>query len=547
MFKNNDLEISKAFYNLKTGVDVANILEIDFKSLRYFEFEILKKKGGTRKINAPVRELKYLQRKLAYILNKIYVPKICTNGFIEERNIKTNAVKHIKQKNLLNIDLKDFFSQIHFGRIKGMLMSKPYEIGEEAAQYIAQLVCNNSILPQGAPSSPIITNMICSPLDTQLIRLSKKYKCIYSRYADDITFSTYNANFDKAIVINDPKNQNVILGKELKEIIKKNGFEVNEQKIFLNSYKERQEVTGVVVNKKLNVKREYIKNIRAILNKCEKNGVYNTAKDYINKGFCKNKKIENNKENPKYEIVINNWFKEVLKGKLNHIAFIRGRNDKVFLKYAEQFNKIFKEAIFDIDEQRELNDILQNVFVIESQAEDRQGSGFLLKNYGIVTSYHVTEDNEFYNVYKYNLYKEQKYSIISNQINFVNGDKCIDYAIYKSKEQEKGLQLGDSKKLKIGDEVTIIGYPNFQKGDTYNRQKRRISGERTFLGAPLYTIDGIICHGASGGAVLDCSNKVVGIIKAGIENMATDQNNVNQGFIPIHLVIEHYNKICDKK
>ena len=208
MFKRSDEEIINKFYTLQTGQDVADILEIRYDSLRYFaygkvgkytKFEIPKKKGGVREINAPTVELKNIQRKLAYILSKVYKPKISANGFIEGKSIKTNSVIHIKQKNILNIDLKDFFSQIHFGRIKGMLMSKPYGLGEDAAKYIAQLACNNSILPQGAPSSPVITNMICSSLDTQLTMLAKKYKCMYSRYADDITFSTHNQKFNKAI------------------------------------------------------------------------------------------------------------------------------------------------------------------------------------------------------------------------------------------------------------------------------------------------------------------------------------------------------------
>ena len=422
-------------------------------------------------------------------------------------------------------------------------MNKPYELGEEAAQYIAQLTCDKGILPQGAPSSPILTNMICKPLDNQLMILAKKYNCIYSRYADDITFSTHNQKFNKAIVIKDEENEKVIVGKELKKIITKNGFEINEDKIFLNLYIVRQEVTGVIVNKKLNVRREYIKNLRAILNNCEKNSIYETAKVYIEKGFCKNKNIRENRNNSRYKEVIIEWFKKVLKGKINHVAFIRGENDKVFLKYAEQFNRICQEEIFDIKKQKELNNILKNVVIIENQDETRQGSGFLLENYGIVTSYHVTEDNDFYNVYKHNLYKKEIYTVISNTMNSISGDSTIDYAIYKNKDGEEFLQLGNSKQLKIGDEVTIIGYPNFQKGDSPNIQKRRISGTKNkFLGAPLYTVDGTICHGTSGGVVLDASNKVVGIVKAGIENMETDENTVNQGFIPIHLVLNHYNK-----
>jgi len=174
------------FYRLSTREDVAKILEIEEKSLRYFlyakkpdnmytTFKIAKKSGGTREISAPAKELKAIQRKLAYILNLVYRVKPSVYGFVHERNIKDNASKHTRRKVILNIDLKDFFSQIHFGRVRGMLMNKPYGIGQEAATVIAQLACYKGILPQGAPSSPVLTNMICSPLDTQLTNLAKKH------------------------------------------------------------------------------------------------------------------------------------------------------------------------------------------------------------------------------------------------------------------------------------------------------------------------------------------------------------------------------------
>lgn len=545
MFEKSDKQIIEKFYNLKSGMDVSDMLEIDFKSLRYFtygkqnkyvNFQISKKNGGVRQISAPIKELKYVQKKLAYVLKNIYKPKKAAHGFLNGRDIKTNSINHIKQRNILNIDLKDFFSQIHFGRIRGLLMSKPYSIGEEASTYIAQLACEKGKLPQGAPSSPIITNMICSSLDSQLTMLAKKYNCIYSRYADDITFSTYNLKFDNNIVSVSETEKKISLGKELKKIFQQNGFEINEKKIFLNAYISRQEVTGLVVNKKLNLKREFIKNIRAILNNCQEKSIYESAKLYIEKGFCKNKFIIKNKENKE---ITEKWFKQVLKGKINYISFVRGENDKIFLKYAEQCNKIFKEEVFNIRKQKELNELLENVVIIENRDGNRQGSGFLLKNYGIVTSFHVTEDNDFYDVYKLEFYKREIYAIISNEINLISSDNVIDYAIYKDKNNGRFLNIGDSNSLNIGDKVTIVGYPNFQKGDSYNIQERKISGKKTFMECILYTVDGIICHGASGGAVFDKHNNVVGIIKAGIENMESEQLTVNQGFIPIHFAIQN--------
>ncbi len=274
IFSKNDDELKKAFYALKSRNDLANLLEIEEKTLRYFlygksdddkynTFEIPKKNGQFRKIAAPISPLKTIQRKLTYVLSLVYKVKPCAYGFLKDRNIKSNAKNHSKKKVLLNIDLKDFFSQVHFGRIRGMLISKPYDIGIEAATSIAQLTCYKGVLAQGAPSSPILTNMICSPMDTQLIKLAKKYKLQYTRYADDITFSNYNEQFPQGIIKGEINN--LIIGDELNNILTKNGFEVNMNKVFLNDNFTRQEVTGLIVNKFPNVKREYVKSLRAIL------------------------------------------------------------------------------------------------------------------------------------------------------------------------------------------------------------------------------------------------------------------------------------------
>ena len=149
-------EVKKAFLELKTREDVATILGIRERSLRYFLFKrrperlyktfTIKKRNGTeRQISAPCREWKTIQRKLADVLSCVYTPKVCAYGFIPGKSIVGNATQHTKRNLVLNIDLQDFFTQIHFGRIRGMLMKPPYSIGEEAATTIAQIACVNRV------------------------------------------------------------------------------------------------------------------------------------------------------------------------------------------------------------------------------------------------------------------------------------------------------------------------------------------------------------------------------------------------------------------
>lgn len=338
-------EIKQKFLELETREDVANLLEIPERSLRYFlykrrpenmyySFEIPKKDGSKREISAPSKELKTIQRKLADILSTVYDPKVCAFGFIEGKNNIKNAERHVNKRLVFNIDLKDFFSQIHFGRVRGMLMKKPYCIKEEAATTIAQIACLNGRLPQGAPSSPVITNMIFAPLDNALMRLAKKANCVYTRYADDITFSTNKREFDKSIVL--IENGNIKIGEDLRRILEKHSFEVNPQKVTLRSRMYRQEVTGLTVNQFPNLRRNYIRQLRAILHSCEKYGVYNAARVYIEKGLCKNPGIYETLKNPAAEGEIVAWFKLVLIGKVHYIRQVKGDKNLTYLSFAKK-------------------------------------------------------------------------------------------------------------------------------------------------------------------------------------------------------------------
>lgn len=276
--KNCD-EIRKQFYELETPKDVANLLNVPYKRLvyhlykvsssqKYIAFEIPKKSSGSRIIHAPATALKIIQRKLSQVLYCVYKTKPSVYGFAPNRNVVKNAQIHVKKRYVLNIDLKDFFSSINFGRVRGMFMGKPYNLNPTVATVLAQICCHENKLPQGAPSSPIVTNMICGKMDSQLQQLSKNHKCTYyTRYADDITFSTTLREFptDIACKTKESGEDKLALGQDLISIITGNGFEINDRKVRFQTKNSRQEVTGLTVNKFPNVSRSYIRNIRAIL------------------------------------------------------------------------------------------------------------------------------------------------------------------------------------------------------------------------------------------------------------------------------------------
>lgn len=263
------------FNEIKTRSDLANFLKIPQKKLSYIlyikgidnlytSFEIPKKNGGIRNIHAPTEDLKSIQQKISqslweyhqYILKENNIKSNISHAFQKEKSILTNAKIHRNKRYVLNIDLENFFESFHFGRVKGYFeKNKFFLLSKEIATILAQLTCYQGYLPQGAPSSPVITNLICNTLDMKLIKLTNKYKLDYTRYADDLTFSTNNKDF---------LEKYPHFFEDLIKIVNKSGFKINDKKTRLQYKDSRQEVTGLTVNKKISVDRNYYKKTRSM-------------------------------------------------------------------------------------------------------------------------------------------------------------------------------------------------------------------------------------------------------------------------------------------
>ncbi len=140
-------------------------LYISPPSSRYTSFNLTKRRGGFRTIAAPVSSLKILERKLATILELVYDPRSCVCGFVVNKGIVDNAIPHLARAHVLNVDILDYFPSINFGRVRGLFMARPYSLPANVSTVLAQICCFNNQLPQGAPTSPIVSNMICARLD----------------------------------------------------------------------------------------------------------------------------------------------------------------------------------------------------------------------------------------------------------------------------------------------------------------------------------------------------------------------------------------------
>jgi RNA-directed DNA polymerase len=275
------------------------------------------------------------------LLTLFFEPKSAAHGFLEDRSIVTNAKIHVGKKYVLNVDLKDFFPSIHFGRIKAVLQLPifgvraehlppdgnklealfKFALKPEFAQIVSNFCCYESKLPQGAPTSPIITNIVSQRLDYKLVKLAKEYHCFYTRYADDITFSCDKNRFKEEFL------------NKLDEAIKSEGFLINEKKSRIQKKAVRQEVTGITVNEKLNLPRSYVRKVRAALHNWEKQGYERANAKFASlypqeKGFLRNKTI------PPME--------SVLSGKILFLGMVRGKKDTMYLKYKNKLDELLK-------------------------------------------------------------------------------------------------------------------------------------------------------------------------------------------------------------
>jgi RNA-directed DNA polymerase len=243
----------------------------------YRRFTIPKRNGSERVISAPRTRLKRTQH---WILEHILQPIALADpahGFVRGRSTVSNATPHVGAAIVVNVDLKDFFPTVTYRRVKGMFGKLGYS--EEVATVLGLLCTEPDIaetqldgityfvargprrLPQGAPTSPAITNALCRRFDRRIAGWAARHGFVYTRYADDLTLSTRDpdARIGSALAF-------------LRKVVTAEGFTVHPDKIRVVRRGRRQEVTGVVVNERPAVVRAELRRFRALLHQIDKDG-----------------------------------------------------------------------------------------------------------------------------------------------------------------------------------------------------------------------------------------------------------------------------------
>ena len=431
-----------------------------------------------------------LQHKIARSLSKLYNPRQPVHGFVHDRSVRSNAESHLRRRFILNVDIKNFFPAITEARVRGLLQS--IGINTDVAETVARICTNDGCLPQGAPSSPVISNMICFRLDKSLVGFSKEHRLLYTRYADDITLSSFQP--PTALFEGDRPDAGRLppekLSGELLSIFGNNGFELNPEKIHYADKNSRRMVTGIKVNEGLNVDRRYVRNLRSALFKVESTSVV-AAQAELTARFGKSCKLQAH-----------------LQGKISWVGFVKGQSDPVFRGLAERYNTCFPANPIKVHpSEAELLD--RSVWVLET--EKNTGTAFFLKGVGLVTAAHCVNGASTIEVSHpakpSNTFKVGVQHICTHR-DLALLNHSIPSTEYFELNEFGGLPA-------TGANTIAAGFPSYGPGDRLNIRPGTISSLTVKHAVKLIEVTQKLSQGMSGGPLMTIEHAVMGVVHKG--------------------------------
>lgn len=343
-FHQDGLPISSAeelAVSLRVSVSFLNSAVASVDTHQYQSFAIPKRGGGVRRIDAPKPggKIRFLQNRIMPMLQRAHDADPAAHGFVCGKSIVSNANMHIGKRWVLNVDLKDFFPTISLSRVRGIFRNQPFNMGEEAADLMAKICTRHNALPQGASTSPVLSNFVARHLDRSLNALAVRHGLVYTRYADDITLSTSAANFPASVAFRiggGPSPRTTIAGSELTAAIQDCDFRLHPGKVRLQHQSDRQVVTGLIVNEKLSPARKHIRNLRAMIHSWETVGLEAAACEHFRRSPHK---IRRGAGKPAVKD-----FRSVVYGYLAFLKMVRGDEDAVFIRFCRKLRALDQQA-----------------------------------------------------------------------------------------------------------------------------------------------------------------------------------------------------------
>jgi hypothetical protein len=344
-------------------------------------------------------------------------------------------------------------------------------------------------------------------LDTDLHRLAKKHRCTFTRFADDISLSTGSAGFSETIVRSHSQyGSNVEIGDELLQILTKHQFAINNDKSRVQTAATRQEVTGVIVNKHVNVPRWYVRELRAILRN------WRTQEREITEAQFRDfdaKQSHRHFGPPSLEAHV--------AGKLAYLSMIRGGGDKVYTKYAIAASKLTDGRLAPVLKfpATDLLDFLRaSLWIVVGRDSTGdvgpQGTAFQLHGIGFVTARHVLDPNPI--VKSWTIIRAappyDEFPIVSYK-----SDPACDLAILRTAAKSHAMLKRNMEVAFKGEDVAVIGFPSWHNlADQPLRATTQVVQTKTVSGIRHASVNYPLLSGSSGGPVLDSNGYVVGVI-----------------------------------
>ncbi|RNL38027.1 reverse transcriptase domain-containing protein [Paraeggerthella hongkongensis] len=513
-----DIESKEDFaYYLERPIKDLTMLAYAKNGIRYKTFEIGKKRSGEKRtIEAPVGYLKAVQRQLLELFNEAYRPPQCVHGFVSSCSIASNAMSHVKKSAVVNLDLRDFFPSITGDRIHGLFRKDPFSFPEDVANLLTELVCYKGSLPQGAPTSPILSNMICYRLDKQLVSYAAKNKLVYTRYADDITFSSTSRS-----AINKLFNESELginsVSPEVRNIIGSNRFEINETKIHIARKSSRQQVTGIIVNEKCNFPRKEYRSLRVLFNNWALVGFEYAGAEYAKRNHSYSSKLFN-----EAGLISETLLKKHIRGRLEYYTMITGPNKKASQPLAKLWNMYHDVTGEKVPISTPERTVCQTEICYSRQNDQgdpiplcENGTSFLTDKGYLFTCAHCLCDIH----HEYKKIGDERCSFPTLKVLYEPElsdfliDKTLDVAAIKAppfmKNEAFALTNGNYFP-QIGESVKAYG---FAGGDSSIRCIEAAVAET--LKAGRVRVDRPFIHGMSGGPVFNTRGEAIGLLTGG--------------------------------
>ncbi len=529
-----------------------------YPALPYRTFSIPKKSSGTRTISAPFLRTKNLQRKVLAVVDGYGTSalgiKRAAHGFVAGRSILTNAQAHVGKQFIFNIDLQDFFPSIHFGRVRGLFMAPPFGFSPACASVLAHICSHERTLPQGAPTSPALSNLICRKLDRDLQNLARTHRATYTRYCDDITFSFTAprvSDLPNAIVHIDSDGV-ANPGHELSRLISNASFHINPSKTRLRTRGQRMDVTGLTVNQAPNVRRRYVDEIRGMIHAWERYGLANASDEMATRSLY-TRHLRTKTVPP---------FEHIVRGKLLFLAMVKGRSSPVYARLAHRFNALVASESLPsglrLPISSEVNDLRSAslaTFRIDCCADVGSppkvlcvsGTGFVFAGGYIVTCEHVlaaegtasTSDGGSGTVR--HEFADSEIEIRDTQRRRINARvvfRCrrLDLAVLKLDEPKDTYPHFREaiSPVSTQQKVHVLGFPNAGAAKGLSC----IEGHATTnlfpkSGVQYFEVSQMIRQGNSGGPVVDSNFRVLGIA---VEGAAQDDGD--NGVVHVQHLLE---------